>query len=351
MRNYSLHTEIPFYLRVAAAIVYMLLCMFPESKFLENLRASLVKIIIRDLSLRLKKQNRTTGHVLQVERRTNLTEKEFIRDYMNKSVPVIFDKESLNWECTKKWTLDYFREQFGDKKLSLVESRGLVERELERSGGKLRVVVEEIRGKDFIDGIREGSGKYMRFGSLMESERQLISDLNLKWLTKMRRTFFKGSYLSFIGPAGRRTPMHAGVSAFFFVMADGEKNWALYSPASSALLRAIQVDHSYTDVNYKKPDPLTHPGVELLSRYECTVKKGDILWVPSWWWHEVENLTEGWGTRCGFANMRTFLRYPAFVFVRIFLVEPSLFKILYHRLITITSAQPSLIHPRFFTDD
>ncbi len=349
----NIHKEIPLWNRWLASVLYVFQYAFPEVKFLENLRQNNVRRICETLKKNLKKQGLERGGVYPVERRKNLGEQEFIREYMNKSLPVIFDQEALDWDSSKKWTMDYFAEKFGDKKVSFTETKGMVERDLDRTGDHEGwVVVEQMGAKDFIDSIKKGSKKYLRFGQLTDNERELISDLNNDWLAKMRRTFFGVNYLTFVGGGGRTTPIHAGISALFFVMAEGEKKWTFFSPSSSALVhpRRAGRDYNFSDVNINSPDPDKYPGFELLTRLECTLKKGDVLWLPTWWWHEVETLSDSWAIRYGFGNFRTFLRYPSFVFVRLFLCKPSFFKIVFHKVFLRTGKKPSMVHNRVFTD-
>jgi hypothetical protein len=344
---YSIHGEIPLRNRAAASVIYVLQCVFPESSRLENARQWNVRAITRKL--------RTRGRTIEIERRKDLGEREFVREYLNRGLPVIFDGQAAGWGCTRKWNLDFLREEYGDRKLSLYDSQGLVERTHDQTEGKeVPVITEELSAREFVEGVRKGSGAYMRFSPLMETERRLVEDFDGPWLKKMRRTFFGVGYQTFIGAAGRITPIHTDTTAFFYVMANGEKKWTLFSASSSAMInpRPSSRVYNFSDLEIRKPDLAKFPGFDLVSRYECTLRKGDVLFVPTWMWHEVENLSESWGVAYRFASIRGFLRYPALAFVRLFLTQPSFFKIFWALMIARTSskARTSALTPQVFSD-
>jgi hypothetical protein len=137
-------------------------------------------------------------------------------------------------------------------------------------------------------------------------------------------------------------------------MADGEKQWTLFSGTSSALINPPAVGRGYyfSKIDLRKPDLSNYPGFDLLSRYVCTLKKGDILFVPTWMWHEVENITEGWAVAYRFASVRGFVRHPVLAFVRLFLTRPSLLGVFYNLVIvrTDSKARTSVLTPRIFND-
>src|SRR5690606_4337605 len=160
----------------------------------------------------------------------------------------------------------------------------------------------------------------------------LEDDLDQTWLLKMKKCLFGISYQSFLGPAGRRTPLHSDTTAFFYIMVQGRKKWTMFSPAALSVLNPESEGkgYNYTRLNIKERDNEQYPGTELISRYECILEKGDILFVPSWTWHEVENLTESLGVSYRFTSLRSFFQLPLYAFLRLFFTKPIFLHIIYY---------------------
>jgi len=88
-----------------------------------------------------------------------------------------------------------------------------------------------------------------------------------------------------------------------------------------------------TNIDLTSPDLERFPGFNLISRYTCHLKAGDVLYVPTWMLHEVENVTDGWAVNYRITNIRAFLRYPGNAIARILVSQPSFFKVLFKTLI------------------
>ncbi len=328
MRHMNLDYELPLAHRLISSAIFVLQHVF-NSKTLENIRKKNANSAINFLRQKLKSEGRTLGHKIDIDRINADAESEFVKNYLNKNQPVIFEQAAKDWPCTQKWNLQYLKEHYGDITLPLYESKGLVEKEHDETGDQIEpVLVEEIKARNFVDQIIAGKNKYLRFSLILENYPELINDFNNIWLKRMGKCFLGVGYQTFLGSAQRITPIHAGPTAFLYVMVDGEKKWSLFSAHSAALINPQTAGrvYNFTDVKINNPDPAIYPGFELLSRYEFTLKKGDVLFVPAWMWHEVENLTTSWGMSYRVTSLRCFLRYPSLVFVRLFLTKPFFFK-------------------------
>lgn len=347
----QIHREIPLRYQITSSLIFIFRHVMKGSRFWETRRQNNIARIHKSL-----KEKAYCGQELPVERRLNLSEEEFVSQYLNKGLPVIFEQQALDWPCTKKWSLNYLKEKFPDEEFSLIDSKGLVEDEFDKTqDNQVPVLIDRMKASDFVDAVKRGEKKYLRFCPIMETHPELSKDLDQSWLKKMRRCFLGISYQSFIGPSGRRTPLHSETTAFFYVMADGEKKWTLFSPAAYPLINPEPEGRGYNYSKYKiqAPDESKYPGLNLLSRFTCTLKKGDILFVPAWMWHEVENATDGWGVSYRFTSLRGFLRFPTFVFIRLFLTKPSFWEILYYSFFKsdIAKRDKNLLTPKIYLKD
>jgi hypothetical protein len=301
--------------------------MFPQNKFLLQKRRKNSE----SAALHLKDYQPT---LLQIDRIKNLSYEDFVNHYYSKNLPVIVEEGAAEWVCTKKWSLKYLADNYPNAQLEILQSIGFVEKEYYKSQGDDKPYIEKTVGaKEFYESIERGENNYVRFSQLLDIQKDLVNDLDLNWLRKFGPTKFGSGYQSFLGSKGRRTPIHSGLNSFFYIMADGSKLWTLYSAASAAILQPTinKRVYNFTDVDIKNPDENIYPGFKKLSHYKFELKKGDILYVPAWMYHEVENLSDGWGSNYRFNALKPIFNYPVFAFGRLFFSSPNIFTPIYER--------------------
>lgn len=318
--NPNPHRQIPLINRLNGSAIFMGKHLLPSAGWLEKWRQHNIKRCLARME---------SGRIIPVTREAKLTKKDFLEKYLKKNIPVIFNQEAIDWNCCQKWNFDFFQSAFHDEHFSIIDSTGLNESDRLDQQKEIR---KDITGSEFIESIRRGTPLYIRFCPILETHPDLRNDLNLSWLKKMRECWLGVSYQTFIGAKGRKTPLHSETTSFFYVMVAGKKKWHLYSPAALTLLnpRPEGRGYNFTHFQSEAPDTLHYPGADKLSRYVCELEKGDILFVPTWMWHEVENLSDSWGVSYRFTNLRGFLRYPSLAFIRLFLTKPSFLEILYY---------------------
>lgn len=345
--------DIPVYLRFCFGSVFVARHLLKKSKALEKIQKKVLGRIITKVQAKRKIEGLSAGRVIEVDRIKNLSKKDFVKNYINTHTPVIFDGAAAEWPCTKKWTVDFLKENYSNEKFPLVTRIGLMEENESHENVGTKEFSELISIGDFVKNLRTSGEKYMRFSPLMESRPELIDDLDQTWLTKMRECFFGVSYQTFIGARGKTTPLHGGEStSFFTIVAEGEKTWDLVSASYSALLNPNPDGYGYnfSDLDLDNPDLEKHPGANLIHRYRCVLKKGDILYVPAWMWHRVRNEAECWTVSYRFTNIRSILQQHAFVFIRIFFTEPSVLKTIYYSIfrVDLPNRENKLLTPRLF---
>lgn len=300
-----------------------------------------------------KNEGLTAGRVISVDRIKDLSKSEFIKKYINTHTPVIFDGAAAEWPCTKKWTVDFLNEKYSNEKFPLVTRIGLMEENESHDQVETKEFSELISIRDFVKNLRTSGEKYLRFSPLMESKNELIDDLDQAWLKRMRKCFFGVSYQTFIGAKGKTTPLHGGEStSFFTIVAEGEKTWDLVSASYTPFLNP-NVDgfgYNFSDLNLESPDLQKHPGANLIHRYRCVLKKGDVLYVPAWMWHQVRNEAESWTVSYRFTNITSIFQQITFVFIRIFFTEPSVLKTIYYSIfrVDLPNRENKLLTPRLF---
>lgn len=229
------------------------------------------------------------GKIIPVERRKDLSLKEFKNHYMKKGIPVILEGAAKDWPCVKKWSLEYFKRLHGDDEIVMVDQI------------QMHNPYEKMTLADVIDGIKDGSGQYYRFYPLLERHPEHILDFNYKWLRERRNplTAFE-AFQVFIGGEGTVTPLHNANQCNLFTQVVGEKKWVLYHHYHTAIVDPDPVRNVYRSAPFKKEsgpfDPFD-PDFETpytlykyIDGYSVHLKPGDVLWNPPFYWHAVKNV-------------------------------------------------------------
>jgi hypothetical protein len=89
----------------------------------------------------------------------------------------------------------------------------------------------------------------------------------------------------YIGPAGSGKPLHRDVmsTAAWNAVISGRKRWRFYPPEQNAALYDGAVD-------VFAPDAAKHPLFARATALEFEQGPSDLVYTPSGWWHQVENL-------------------------------------------------------------
>ena len=116
-----------------------------------------------------------------------------------------------------------------------------------------------------------------------------VADWVLTLDSTMREIFERTSgreYWSiYVGPEGALSPLHVDYwqTHAYLAQIRGRKRVIMFSPEDSNCLYHGQVDP-------EQPDFQTFPLLEQATAYECEIGPGDMLFIPSNWWHHVQTI-------------------------------------------------------------
>ena len=258
-----------------------------------------------------------------VDRCSKMTPELFRAEYFKKNRPVIISQAASSWMCCQKWNFNYLSEKFGDQRLLLAHANGLTCQDGQRS-------FEFIRLRDLTEDIRAGGKKYLRFSPLLNERQELSADMDFDWLKNMcpTRSYANTSYM-FIGGRGQRTYLHNDQPCNFTVQVHGEKKWTLFRPADSIFLYPQLTNSPYvtSEVNLAQPDLTRHPLFSFARPMEAYLRPGDVLYIPPFYWHEVENFSESVAVAYRFSSLNAALRSSIlFSLIRALSTNPPFWK-------------------------
>ncbi|HTB07325.1 MAG TPA: cupin-like domain-containing protein [Bacteroidia bacterium] len=283
------------------------------------------KKLLNNIHNTIKKSGQ--GKAIEIERRANLSLKEFRKHYLKKGIPVIIEGAAKDWDCVKNWSFEYFKQLHGTDEVILTSDNGVKNYE--------RTTLANI-----IDNVNEGGKKYYRFYPLLHRHPEHIKDFDYRWLRerKNKHTWFE-EFRVFMGGKGTTTGMHNENRGNLFVQTFGEKKWILYPPYYSSIIDPSPVKNAYRSVQITAEkggfDPFkpNYEGVnepyKYIDHYETLLKPGDILWVPTFYWHEVVNVTDSIGV--GYRWFNPFVPFkiaPLYMFLDFFATKPPIWKVI-----------------------
>jgi hypothetical protein len=209
----------------------------------------------------------------------------------------VFRGAAKDWTCSKKWNKEFFKTQYGSTEITMIDNKGLVDKDADQEFKKTTF-------KDYFDEAETDKSKYLRFSRIMDHNPELLDDLNLDWITQFSGGKLAGGTYMFIGEGGTKTPMHAGMAHNVFMQIKGDKKWTIYAPNERIFLdvKAERFPYFSTDANPNQLDDPNHPLLKYAQKYEIILGEGDVMWLPSFYFHYVENLTSNMAASYRFAK-------------------------------------------------
>ena len=243
---------------------------------------------------------------MKVPRVSNISEEQFIKDYIIGCKPVIVTDAMEKWDL-EKFSPEYLKKEYGDEFVQVYN---------ELFDLQNVQPLEEYIDTNFNRTEKEGlSDQYMRWYTKLKEVDFYWSDKVFEGLTpswsqpyfvpctslvvpsnkdadqrNVNEYYYPYKGL-FISGKGSRTRLHKDPFTSNAVLCQfyGEKEVFLYSPEKESSV--MHSDGSFVDV--KKPDHAKFPDFDNITPdYEDVLSKGEIIFFPSGWFHDVTCATD-----------------------------------------------------------
>jgi hypothetical protein len=222
----------------------------------------------------------------QIDRRSQLSIKEFRHEYRTPGKPVVITDAMDGWKARSTWTFDFFKSRFGSDQVKIYRYQGDKYRPDAASQMQLANYIDARLTRDW-----ESFPYYIRDNwALLTAHPELAADYRFPkyffdWFALLPG-FLRLPYPRiFIGPKGALTPLHQdiwGTHAWLSQLA-GRKRWILVPPDQTNLLYNHRVQPD-------RPDFERFPLFRKATPIECTLLPGETIFVPSQWHHWVVSL-------------------------------------------------------------
>jgi cupin-like protein len=210
---------------------------------------------------------------------------EFLERFVKTSTPAIFRGLLDRWPAFAKWNLEFFRREHASLDVLTFPVRdGLVQANEERGSANLPRPLGECLDEMSRPSGREGVAVTTWFSGLPPS---LADDVRVPGYCA--DAVYRRSRL-WITPKATATPVHQDLDENLFGMLEGAKRFYLCPPTP----RAVMYPHSFLSkapnigrVNPERPDYESFPRFRDARVVVADIGPGDVLYVPSLWWHYV----------------------------------------------------------------
>ena len=245
--------------------------------------------------------------VFEIERRANLSYAEFSEKYLYANQPVVVTDAIRQWKALSRWTPEFFKAEFGDMKFSInddlkrsadhQDNDGAAEYTMARFIDRVLQSTEEDPAPYFRNRIL-----YDMFPSLKQDIQPLPDYFLPNWLPErylvkhVNEKLNRGAAIElYIGGKGRAFPvLHydgAGTHAFL-MQVYGRKKFIVYPPSQEAFLYPSPEKENLSRVNnVEQPDLQRFPLFAEAVPMTFILEPGELLFVPSHWWHTTTMLT------------------------------------------------------------
>jgi histone arginine demethylase JMJD6 len=225
---------------------------------------------------------------MEVQKVDDISYEEFIREFYQPGIPVIFKNASKAWKAKDIFNPVWFRRNYGDRKTKIA--------------GKTYTMREIL---DMVENSSEANpAPYPCIFNIPEALPEILDliqplDLNYarpNWLDS--KWFNKGHWGSatelFIGGPGGRFPyvhldyfhLNAWITQLY-----GEKRFTVFPRGQEELLYPRADDPWRSDINIFEPDFQKFPNYKNATPVHFVVGPGETLFIPFGTWHTAYSLT------------------------------------------------------------
>lgn len=228
---------------------------------------------------------------------------------MRTSRPVVLAGAANALPAVGLWTFEHFVDRHGDLPLAVQHFRD--RRRL------ADVEVHEMRLRDYVARVRSDTETGLHFSGHRPFVREpsLLREVGIPGL--IERLLDEQPWL-FLSPREAVTPLHHDLCHNLYVQLSGRKRFVLFAPDQRRFLHApSRLSRNYwtSPVDVDAPDEPSTPRARHATPAACELEPGDMLFIPSGYWHSVRTLEESvavayfWEPGLAYRMLRAGLRF------------------------------------------
>lgn len=217
-----------------------------------------------------------------VDTRARIDREEFLANYVKPAKPLVLKELSREWPARAKWDIDYLSRVAGDRIVPLYSSKPAKGHQHQHAADASMPLA------DYLQRLTLGEQDLrMFFYNILENVPELIDDFSYP---EVGLKFFKRLPVLFVGGKGARVQMHFDIDYANLMLCHfgGKKRVLLVPPEQMRYMYRVPYSFSALyDVNFENPDFTRYPALAKLRAYEAELEHGDVLYIPSGYWHFI----------------------------------------------------------------
>jgi hypothetical protein len=198
--------------------------------------------------------------------------------------PVVLRGAADRWPARGRWSPEYFASQFGD---ALVRTYAMPHGEI-RLDTATGFVLHEMRVRDYVAHVRDdGPVAYYLRAPIAGTLAALADDVRTP---EVCRRVPRPKRNLWFAKRGTVTRLHFDLPHNLFAQVYGRKRFILFAPAESSRLYRHPWTSSVPHVARADPeraDDARFPLFREAHGWHCELEPGDVLFIPSRWWHHA----------------------------------------------------------------
>jgi hypothetical protein len=231
-----------------------------------------------------------------------LSEEDFIKNYVKPGKPVVIKGIAKEWKCCKEWSLEFFNKKYGEELLPFLETNSD------------KYIYNEAPLSRICDEISMGSTNYAKFSGLIIKFPELLNYFDKSYIrSSLAIRHIESSVQLFIGGRNSATNIHTAISNVSFIQVHGKKEWLTLPKSWTPILNPV-VDtqpqfmaHSFfnnLDENSRNKTTERMPFIRV------KLEAGDFFFNPAYTWHSVKNTSTSIGVAFRWVPYRAILQSP-----------------------------------------
>lgn len=221
-----------------------------------------------------------------VPRTKALTADEFATQFVRPARPVIIAGAIDAWPARQKWSSEYLRDTFGHRSVPAIRDKPGVGQFDPHRG----VHYEPVVVRDYVERVNAGdTSLYMAF-RVHEQLPELFDDIrtptycaHAPWV---RSRFWYGA-------AGIKGVLHHDLPENLYAQIMGRKRFVLIDKWQSRCVYSYPPWSgvpNYSRVDAENPATDQYPRFVHAERWVADLEPGELLYIPSLWWHQARSL-------------------------------------------------------------
>ena len=227
-----------------------------------------------------------------VERAPAVTPMDFERRYRRASQPVVFTDLIPKWKAWRRWSHKYFHDVWREHKVPVLPTRG----KLGQYNPSKGYVFPEMRMADAVDRLQQGGHESVYIMVPLDRYmRGLLDEVDVPPYCAGHVGFRSRLWISGVDIGVR---LHREFPENLICQVSGVKEITLYPseewhhlyafPNTAPVPTFCQVDLE----DGEPPDPARFPRYAQARRATVRIEPGDMLFMPSRWWHQSRTIED-----------------------------------------------------------